>query len=150
MNIGMTRAKLDWSTGRVEDSDLTVALARHVSKAWRGRFENTVRLLGRGDWGDVRLRTGRVRVSDVTPGGEEKLRHRGAQHRLLHCRSAWPSPNPRPSVLAGSHLLSRSMKTCAMNQRHFSSHELPATLGVGKGPRRGSSSECGSTAVHGW
>jgi hypothetical protein len=32
-------------------------------------------LLGHGDWGDVRLRKGKVRVSDVTPGDEEKLRH---------------------------------------------------------------------------
>lgn len=71
----MTSAKLDWSTAEVEDSDLTVALEGNISKAWKGRFENTVRLLGHGDWGDVRLRKSQVRVSDVTPGAEEKLRH---------------------------------------------------------------------------
>lgn len=75
MNTGMASVKLRWSTAEVEDSDLRVALEGNISKAWKGRFENTVRLLGRGGWGDVRLHKGQVRVSDVTPGGEEKLRH---------------------------------------------------------------------------
>jgi hypothetical protein len=75
MNTPMTSVQLDWSSAEVEDSDLTVALEGSVSKAWKGRFENTVRLLGHRDWGDIRLRKGKVRVSDVTPGGEEKLRH---------------------------------------------------------------------------
>ena len=71
----MTTVKLDWSTAEVEDSDLTVALDGNISKAWKGRFNNTVRLLGHGDWGDVRVRKGNVRVNDVAPGSEEKLRH---------------------------------------------------------------------------
>ena len=75
MNNRMKSVKLDWSTAKVESSDLTVALEGGISKAWKGAFQNTVRLLGRGDWGDVRLRKGKVRVSDVAPGREEKLRH---------------------------------------------------------------------------
>lgn len=75
MNTRMTRVKLDWSTAKVEDSALTVALAGDPSKEWKGAFETTLRLLGRGDWGEVRLNKGKVRVSDVTPGGEAKLRH---------------------------------------------------------------------------
>lgn len=71
----MKSVRLDWSTANVEDSDLTVALEGKVSKAWKGRFKKTIRLLGHGDWGDVRLRKGKVRVSDVAPGNEEKLRH---------------------------------------------------------------------------
>jgi hypothetical protein len=71
----MTSVKLDWSTARVEDSDLTVSLEGDISKTWKGTFKNAVRLLGHGDWGDVRLSKGKVRVSNVAPGGEEKLRH---------------------------------------------------------------------------
>lgn len=71
----MTSVKLDWSAAEVKGSRLTVALAGDISKAWKGSFENTVRLLGQGEWGEVRLRKGKVRVSDVMPGAEEKLRH---------------------------------------------------------------------------
>jgi hypothetical protein len=71
----MTSVKLDWSTAEVEDADLTVALEGDRSKAWKGTFETTLRLLGRGDWGEVGLRKGKVYVRDVTPGSEEKLRH---------------------------------------------------------------------------
>jgi hypothetical protein len=74
-HTGMTNVMLDWSTAQVEDSDLTVALEGDPSKTWKGTFETTLRLLGTGDWGEVRLRKGKIRVSDVTPGSEEKLRH---------------------------------------------------------------------------
>lgn len=75
MHVYMRSVKLDWSTAEVEDFDLTVTLEGDPSKAWKGTFETTVKLLGRGDWGEVRLRKGRIRVGDVTPGSEEKLRH---------------------------------------------------------------------------
>lgn len=71
----MTSVRLDWSTAEVEDSNLTVAVDGDPSKAWKGTFETTVRLLGRGDWGEVRLRKGKVHVGDVAAGSEEKLRH---------------------------------------------------------------------------
>jgi hypothetical protein len=71
----MTNVRMDWSTAEVEDSDVTVALEGDPSKAWKGTFKTTLRLLGRGDWGEVRLRKGKISVSDVTPGSEEKLRH---------------------------------------------------------------------------
>jgi hypothetical protein len=34
-----------------------------------------VRLLGAGDWGDIEVKKGTVRVTGVEPGSEEKLRH---------------------------------------------------------------------------
>lgn len=71
----MTGVKLDWSSAEVEGSDLTVAMEGGPSKTWMATFESTLRLLGHGDWGEVRLRKGKLRVSDVTPGSEEKLRH---------------------------------------------------------------------------
>jgi hypothetical protein len=71
----MTSVKLDWSTAEVEGSALTVALEGGPSKIWKESFETTLRLLGQGDWGEVRLRKSKVHVSDVTPGSEEKLRH---------------------------------------------------------------------------
>lgn len=71
----MTNIKLEWPAAEVEDSDLTVPLDGEISKTWKATFENIVRLLGRGEWGEVQLRKGNVRVSDVTPGSEEKLRH---------------------------------------------------------------------------
>jgi len=97
MNTRMTSVKLDWSTADVEDADLTVALEGDISKAWKDRFENTARLLGHGNWGDVRLRKGKVRVSDVAPGGEEKLRHhlRRSSRRLTPASRARRMPAHR-------------------------------------------------------
>jgi hypothetical protein len=66
---------LQWETAEVDGTKLTVALGGTVDKAWRHKFATTVALLGDGEWGEVALKKQRVRVSDIAPGTEEKLRH---------------------------------------------------------------------------
>ena len=46
-----------------------------IPKGWKRSFEATVRLLGGGEWGEIEVKKDTVRVSDVEPGSEEKLRH---------------------------------------------------------------------------
>ncbi len=66
---------LNWSTAEVKDGKLTVPLDGDVPKGWRKSFETTVKLLGSGDWGEIQVKRDQVRVSDVEPGSEDKLRH---------------------------------------------------------------------------
>jgi hypothetical protein len=66
---------LNWSTAEVKNAKLTVPLEGDVPKGWKQSFEATVALLGAGEWGDVELKKGTVRVADVAPGSEERLRH---------------------------------------------------------------------------
>jgi hypothetical protein len=71
----MPEAKLNWSTAEVEDRQLSVDLEGEVSKDWKRSFKTTLKLLGGGDWGEVTLKKHSVRVGEVEPGAEEKLRH---------------------------------------------------------------------------
>jgi hypothetical protein len=71
----MSTVKLGWASAEVKDAVLTVALEGDLPKGWKRSFEGTVRLLGDGEWGEVKLKKGTVHVSDVAPGTEEKLRH---------------------------------------------------------------------------
>jgi hypothetical protein len=71
----MSAAKLNWTTATVADAQLRVGLEGEIPKGWKDSFETTARLLGRGEWGEVRVKKQTVRVSDVTPGTEEKLHH---------------------------------------------------------------------------
>src|SRR5579859_1547422 len=71
----MSAPKLNWTTATVENSRLEVGLEGDIPSGWKGTFETTARLLGRGDWGEVRVKKQTVRVDDVIPGTEEKLRH---------------------------------------------------------------------------
>jgi hypothetical protein len=71
----MTPVSLSWSTAEVKDSKLTVALEGDIPKGWKESFETTVALLGNREWGEVQVKKGKVQVSDVPPGIEEKLRH---------------------------------------------------------------------------
>jgi recombination DNA repair RAD52 pathway protein len=71
----MPEAKLNWSTAKVDDRQLSVDLEGEVSKEWKRSFKTTLRLLGSGDWGEVTLKKHSVRVGEVEPGSEEKLRH---------------------------------------------------------------------------
>ena len=66
---------LEWASAEVKDANLTVALTGDPPKGWKESFERTVTLLGDGEWGEVALKKGKVKVSDVAPGTEEKLRH---------------------------------------------------------------------------
>jgi hypothetical protein len=71
----MSEIKLSWSSAEVDDSVLTVPLDGDIQKQWRKDFETTVRRLGHGEWGEVAVKRDKVRVTEVTPGSEEKLRH---------------------------------------------------------------------------
>jgi len=71
----MSEVSLDWPSAEVKRSKLTVPLEGDIPKGWKKSFEATVLLLGRGDWGEIRLKRDGVQVSDVEPGSEEKLRH---------------------------------------------------------------------------
>ncbi len=71
----MAPVSLSWSTAEVKKAKLTVALEGDMPSGWKKSFETTVRLLGDGDWGEVEVKKGKVQVSDVSPGSEEKLRH---------------------------------------------------------------------------
>ena len=71
----MPEVKLNWSTAEVKDAKLTVELDGKAPSRWKESFETTERLLGGGDWSKVQLKKRTVRVTGVSPGTEEKLRH---------------------------------------------------------------------------
>jgi hypothetical protein len=71
----MSSVKLEWKSAEVADAKLTVGLEGDPPKGWKESFERTVTLLGDGDWGEIELKKRTVRVSDITPGSEDKLRH---------------------------------------------------------------------------
>ena len=66
---------LNWATAEVQDGKLTVDLEGEVPSGWKKRFQTTVRLLGGGNWGEIACKKQTVRVTEVQPGDEEKLRH---------------------------------------------------------------------------
>ena len=66
---------LNWATAEVQDGKLTVELEGEVPTGFKKRFQSTVRLLGGGSWGEIAYRKQAVRVTQVEPGDEEKLRH---------------------------------------------------------------------------
>jgi hypothetical protein len=70
----MPETTLNWESAEVKDATLSVELDGEVSKDWKQSFEATVRLLGNGDWGAIKLKKRAVRVDDVVPGEEDKLR----------------------------------------------------------------------------
>ncbi len=67
--------RLNWGSAEVSDGTLTVGVSGDLSKPWRGVFERTVKLLRGGDWDEVELESGEVRVTGVQEGVEESLRH---------------------------------------------------------------------------
>jgi hypothetical protein len=71
----MSDVRLDWASAEVSDGKLTVPLEGEVPKDWKESFERTLHLLGDGDWGAIELKKEAVRVAQVAPGTEEKLRH---------------------------------------------------------------------------
>jgi hypothetical protein len=71
----MAGVELNWATAKVKDGKLTVDLAGEIASDWKQSFEATITLLPGGDWGDVQVKKRTVRVSEVSPGSEEKLRH---------------------------------------------------------------------------
>jgi len=73
----MSDVKLNWSTAKVEDSKLTVDLDGELPSGWKDSFDAVAKLLASSaDWGEVSLKGKKsVRVSDVSEGSEERLRH---------------------------------------------------------------------------
>ena len=73
----MSDVKLNWSTAKVEDSRLTVDLDGELPSGWKDSFDAVARLLaGSAEWGEVSLKGKKaVRVTDVSEGSEERLRH---------------------------------------------------------------------------
>lgn len=71
----MSDVGVNWATAQVDKGNLNVELDGELPRGWKKSFERTVRLLGGGDWGEVRIKKGNVRIAGVMPGTEEKLRH---------------------------------------------------------------------------
>lgn len=71
----MEKPKLQWIGAEVRDGTLTVRVAGDRPKGWKATFEQTVRLLGGGDWGEVKLKSDRIRVIEAREGSEDQLRH---------------------------------------------------------------------------
>jgi hypothetical protein len=66
--------RLEWSAAAVRHGTLTVEIAGDRPRGWKSTFNQTVRLLGGGDWGEVSLKGTKVKVVDVPEGSEEELR----------------------------------------------------------------------------
>jgi hypothetical protein len=71
----MADVELNWASAEVKAGKLTVELAGKTTTAWKQSFATTVTLLRGGDWGEIQVKKNTVRVSEVTPGSEDKLRH---------------------------------------------------------------------------
>lgn len=71
----MEAPTLQWSAADVRDGTLTVEIDGDRPKGWKATFQQTVRLLDGGEWGEVSLKGATVRVTDVSEGSEDKLRH---------------------------------------------------------------------------
>jgi hypothetical protein len=71
----MSEPALDWGAAEVKAGKLTVPVSGDVPRGWRGTFEATARLLGGGDWGELRVKKQNITVEGLTPGSEDKLRH---------------------------------------------------------------------------
>ncbi|MGZ4242688.1 MAG: hypothetical protein ACXVSE_00200 [Solirubrobacteraceae bacterium] len=71
----MEAPTLQWSAADVRNGTLPVEIAGDRPKGWKATFQQTVRLLGGGEWGEVSLKGATVRVADVPEGSEDKLRH---------------------------------------------------------------------------
>jgi hypothetical protein len=67
--------QLDWSTAEVRDGHLTVALEGEQPKGWKQSFQTVAHLLAHGESSPVKLKKNEVRVEDLRPGDEEKVRH---------------------------------------------------------------------------
>jgi hypothetical protein len=71
----MSVVELDWSSAEVRDGGLEVGLQGELPKGWKDSFVRTVALLGGGDWGEIKLTKGRVRVPTVAEGDESRVHH---------------------------------------------------------------------------
>jgi hypothetical protein len=70
----MADLQLDWSSAEVSQGKLTVTLDGKPTDEWRVTFERTVQLLDRGTWPGIELSKQKIKVAEVEPGTEERLR----------------------------------------------------------------------------
>jgi hypothetical protein len=70
----MSEINLNWSAAKVKDAELKVDLEGKPSSEWKHSFDDTVRLLGGGDWGRVRIKKSTVHVESILPGEEARVR----------------------------------------------------------------------------
>jgi hypothetical protein len=76
MHAFVEPTSLDWSSAKVREGVLKVDLRGERPKGWSQTFAATATMLGGGgDWDEVELKKDQVRVTGVSPGMEEKLRH---------------------------------------------------------------------------
>jgi hypothetical protein len=71
----MPEPTLDWSTAEVKDSTLTVQVDGDLPEGWADTFNTTVKLLGGGSWGEIKLEEQKAEVEGLIPGTEDKLKH---------------------------------------------------------------------------
>jgi hypothetical protein len=71
----MSEVSLQWREANVNEGCLEVPLDGEMPDGWSDTFATTAKLLGGGDWGEVRCKEAKVTVKDVSPGSEAKLRH---------------------------------------------------------------------------
>jgi hypothetical protein len=72
------RREIDWSAAEVSADVAVLPLTGSAGKGWSERFEGVVALLGKGGsggWGEVSLTKKAIKVTALTPGGEDDLRH---------------------------------------------------------------------------
>ncbi|HWH10706.1 MAG TPA: hypothetical protein VG165_06230 [Solirubrobacteraceae bacterium] len=69
--------EIDWATAEVHDGDLKVSLTAAVSEEWRDRLDAVLARLDHSGtpWGPIRPTKRRLKVAEVTEGGEAELRH---------------------------------------------------------------------------
>jgi hypothetical protein len=70
----MADVKLNWAESSVKKGKLEVPIAGEVPKGFKDHFENTVKLLGHGDWGKVELKKKVVHVARIDAGEPDDLR----------------------------------------------------------------------------
>jgi hypothetical protein len=70
----MAETKLNWAEATVKKDELAVPLAGDVPKGFKDHFENTVKLLGHGQWGKVQLKKKVVHVAGIDDGEPDDLR----------------------------------------------------------------------------
>ncbi len=71
----MEAPALQWSAAEVRNGTLTVQVAGDRPRGWKATFEQTVRLLGGGSWGEVMLKGAKIKVAGVAEGSEDEVRH---------------------------------------------------------------------------
>jgi hypothetical protein len=67
--------RLDWSSAEVREGALTVGLEGEQPKGWKDSFKTVAHLLSHGESSPVKLKKHEVRVDQLRPGDEEKVRH---------------------------------------------------------------------------